>query len=163
MENRRTVTSASTVPEGVSGTGTAAVDSNDVSTIVISSSTEATFISEFQIAKSNRQKSSIWIYLETDATLFRVIGIVPQKQILKIDGDATGAASQNYQIVTGNLVGVSVLNQGASNGTFDGVTIEPTDIDNSEGIIYKGGHSFNYLDAYTIDGTGTSLKVIEQK
>lgn len=158
--NIRSVTGATTIPAGVSKSGTFTVNATLTDRLTYSGTAAALDLILAQGRENPEQtKDNLWIYLVTAKKVFRVLSW--GGQTVKIDGDATGVSADTWTLVESKLVGWAVGNVGDAAGTLKGVSLPE-----GANIAFDDASQATYrrrcLDAVTIDGTGTTLLVEEK-
>lgn len=158
--NIRSVTSATTIPAGVAQAGTFTVSASHTDRLTYSGTASALDAILSQGNENGTQiKDNLWIYLITAKKVFKVLSW--GGQTVKIDGDATGVSADTWTLVESKLVGWSVGNVGDADGKVKGITLSAganLAFDDSPEATYRR----RYLDAITIDGSGTTLLVEEK-
>jgi hypothetical protein len=158
--NIRTVTGKSTIPAGVSKTGTFTTTAGHTDRLTYSGTAAAlnTILAQGR-SNSEQEKINLWIHLPAANKLLRIKSW--GGKIVKVDGDATGITTEAWELVEANLCGWSVLNQGAADGSVNGQAIEAgssvTDSDAPEATFRR-----NFMDAVLVNGTSTSLLITEK-
>ena len=118
--NIRTVTTATSIPQGVPQLGLLTVDANKTDCLQYDGTAED-LEAILGAYNSGQTKDWLWVYLSKDDKVFRVLAW--WDVTIKIDGDATGISDAVWQTVEGNLVGWSVLNQDSSAATVTGQSL----------------------------------------
>jgi hypothetical protein len=158
--NIRTVTGKSTIPAGTAQAGTFTVNSTHTDRLDYSGTAEdLNTILAMGRKNSEQEMTNLWIYMPDENLVVRILSW--GGTVVKVDGDCTGVSAATWELVEANLCGWSVLNQGGSAGTVQGVSLasgaSATFSDAPEATYRR-----NFIDAILVNGSGTSL-LIEEK
>lgn len=105
-------------------------------------------------------KATNYIYIPATNEIFQVKGVQNMDRIA-INGISTAANNPAYLIVA-NLSSYSITNNGSGNGVVDGVTFKTNQ---SESVSRPSDHDVELpstLPPIEVNGTGTTLYVVEQ-
>jgi hypothetical protein len=158
--NIRTVTGKSTMPVGVSQSGTFTVNSTHTDRLDYSGTAESlNEILGMGQYNSEQENKNLWIYIPDNDLVVNIQSW--GGTVVKVDGDCTGVSAATWELVQANLYGWSVLNQGGADGYVSGQVLSQdnsiTDLD-----FFEDSYKSNPMDVIVIDGTSTSLLVVEK-
>lgn len=157
----RTVTGWSTIPAGVSKAGTLTTNAVNSNYLTYSGSAAALDAIMNPLNTNNfGTKDNLWVYLLTSHKVFKVLSWGDVN--IYVEGDATGVAGENWELVEADLQGWSVTNEGASAGTVNGASIASTvSVSDLNSPVKKDVTSF--CDCVLVNGTGTTLLILEKR
>lgn len=158
-EKIRTITGLATIPEGTAQDGTVTGSTASTGEFLLDFTPAASpAIQSFFDIWDNSRQNRLWIWIPGEEILARVLSVWTDTR-LEVDRDVSSVTNQAFQSVFMDLKGWSATNIGAGAGEIDGQVLAVGQNENAN-INYENKQ--NWMSAHWLDGTGTTIRVIEQ-